>query len=85
MRDSANRFVARLDLAYPEHKLGVEYDGDHHRTRTEFRNDLRRLNDLRTCGWTVLRFVAADLYSPERVVAVVGGVQRGGPATRGSG
>jgi very-short-patch-repair endonuclease len=65
------RFVARLDLAYPEHHLGVEYDGDHHRTRTAFRNDLRRLNDLRTCGWTVLRFTAADLHRPRQVVATV--------------
>jgi hypothetical protein len=71
VRDSANRLVARLDLAYPGHKLGVEYDGDHHRTRTGFRNDVRRLNDLRTCGWTVLRFVAADLHAPESVVATV--------------
>jgi hypothetical protein len=65
------RFVARLDLAYPRHRLGVEYDGDHHRTRTAFRNDLRRLNDLRTCGWTVLRFAAADLHRPRQVVATV--------------
>jgi hypothetical protein len=22
-------FVARLDMAYPEYKLGIEYEGDH--------------------------------------------------------
>lgn len=65
------RVVARLDLAYPGHRLGVEYDGDHHRGRGVYRNDLRRLNDLRTCGWTVLRFTAGDLRSPGRVVATV--------------
>ena len=89
VREGANRFVARLDLAYPEHKLGVEYDGDQHRTRAGFRNDVRRLNDLRTCGWTVLRFVAADLHAPEKVVATVraaiGSGTRGGPAIRRSG
>jgi very-short-patch-repair endonuclease len=71
VRDRANRFVARLDLAYPGHRLGVEYDGDQHRTRAGFRNDLRRLNELRACGWTVLRFTATDLHDPDRVVAMV--------------
>jgi very-short-patch-repair endonuclease len=65
------RFVARLDLAYPDRRLGVEYDGDRHRSRAAFRADVRRLNDLRACGWTVLRFVAADLYRPHDVVGVV--------------
>lgn len=71
VRDAMGRFVARLDLAYPTHKVGVEYDGDHHRTRTQFRSDLRRLNDLSACGWTVLRFAAADLYDPDTIVATV--------------
>ena len=71
VRDRGNRVIARLDLAYPGHRLGVEYDGDHHRSRAGFRNDLRRLNELRACGWTVLRFTAADLHRPERVVATV--------------
>jgi very-short-patch-repair endonuclease len=78
VRDGMNRFVARLDLAYPEHRLGIEYDGDHHRTRAAFRNDLRRLNELRTCGYTVLRFAAADLFDPQRVVATVKAAIRSG-------
>lgn len=68
------RFVARLDLAYPEQKVGIEYDGDHHRSRAVFRNDVRRLNDLRACGWTVLRFTAADLYDRRKIVSMVGQV-----------
>lgn len=44
----AGRFVARLDLAYPDRRLGVEYDGDQHRSTVAFRNDVRRLNALRT-------------------------------------
>jgi hypothetical protein len=66
-----DRFVARLDLAYPRRRLGVEYDGDQHRSRAVFREDVRRLNDLRACGWTVLRFTAADLHRPAAVVGVV--------------
>jgi len=66
------RFVARLDLAYPPHRLGIEYEGDHHRGRHTYQQDLRRINALRACGWTVLRFGASDVYRrPQHVVATV--------------
>jgi hypothetical protein len=64
--------VARLDLAYPDLKLAIEYEGDHHRDRDAFQRDLRRVNRLRALGWTVLRFGAADIYrQPVRVIALV--------------
>ena len=70
--DAAGRFVARVDLAYPRVRLAIEYDGDHHRDRATFRRDIARLNALRCCGWTVLRFTADDiLRHPARVVAQV--------------
>jgi very-short-patch-repair endonuclease len=69
----------RLDLAYPGLRLAIEYDGDHHRERETFRRDVARLNALRTAGWTVLRFTAADvLRHPERVVVQVRTVLTGG-------
>lgn len=72
VRDESGLFVARLDLAYPEHKLGIEYEGDHHRRREAFQRDLRRINALRACGWTVLRFAAMDIYrEPRKVIATV--------------
>jgi very-short-patch-repair endonuclease len=72
VRDASGLFVARLDLAYPKRKLGIEYEGDHHRGRGVFRHDLRRLNALRACGWTVLRFAAPDIYRDRaRTVAMV--------------
>ncbi|GII26386.1 hypothetical protein Pme01_59830 [Planosporangium mesophilum] len=59
----------RLDLAYPQVKLAIEYDGDHHRERRRFQLDIARLNRLRLLGWTVLRFTADDvLRHPDRVV-----------------
>jgi very-short-patch-repair endonuclease len=70
--DPAGHFVARLDLAYRERRVGVEYDGDHHRDQVTFRRDVVRLNRLRLLGWTVLRFTADDvLRNPDRVVAYV--------------
>jgi hypothetical protein len=66
------RFVARLDLAYPKQRVGLEYDGDHHRERTTFQQDAVRLNRLRLLDWTVLRFTADDvLRNPDRMLAQI--------------
>ncbi|GIJ49812.1 hypothetical protein Val02_66980 [Virgisporangium aliadipatigenens] len=69
--DRAGRSVARLDLAYEHLRIGLEYDGDHHRERATFQRDAARLNSLHLCGWTILRFTAADLRNPELVAAQV--------------
>jgi hypothetical protein len=64
--------IARLDLAYRDIRLGLEYDGDHHREREICRRDAVRLNRLRLRGWTVLRFTADDvLRHPDRAVEQV--------------
>jgi uncharacterized protein DUF559 len=66
------RFLGRADLAWPEKKVIVEFDGDVHRERAVFVNDLRRQNDLVAAGWTVLRFSSADVLGrPEAVVAAI--------------
>ncbi|MEV6963574.1 DUF559 domain-containing protein [Hamadaea sp. NPDC051192] len=66
------RFVARVDLAYPEYRIAIEYDGDHHRDRTTHRFDLERQNELHVLGWTVLRFHADDvLRRPAETVAKI--------------
>jgi hypothetical protein len=54
VRFGAHKF--RLDLAYPEAKLAIEYDGwDTHRTRSAFDADRRRDRILQLNGWVVLR------------------------------
>ncbi|WP_089304094.1 endonuclease domain-containing protein [Geodermatophilus pulveris] len=50
----------------------VEFDGDVHRERDVFVNDLRRHNRLVAAGWTVLRFTSADVLGrPAGVVAEI--------------
>lgn len=72
VRDAAGRFLARADLAWPERKVLVEFDGDVHRERDVFVNDLRRQNRLVAAGWTVLRFTSADVLGrPDEVVAAI--------------
>lgn len=44
------------DLVFREHKVLVEYDGDHHRTDpVQWARDVARLNDLADAGWHVIR------------------------------
>lgn len=59
--DAAGRFVARLDLAYPERRIAIEYDGRHHAERTQFGIDVRRHRALAAEGWLILRVAAVDL------------------------
>jgi very-short-patch-repair endonuclease len=62
----------RVDLAYPELGVFIEYDGfDPHSTRTRFDHDRRRANHLALRpGATILRFTSAS--TQEEVVRDVG-------------
>ncbi|WP_239152828.1 DUF559 domain-containing protein [Virgisporangium aliadipatigenens] len=72
VRDAAGTFVARLDLAYKHYKVGVEYEGAHHRDGDQYQRDLRRINALHALGWLIIRFGPGDiLHTPERSVALV--------------
>jgi hypothetical protein len=66
-----NRFVARVDFAWPELKVAVEYDGLWHADEKQFPQDRRRLNRLREAGWTVVFVTAADLREPFRLLAMI--------------
>lgn len=71
------KFVARVDFAYPDLRIAIEYDGDHHRDRTTHRFDQERQNELHVMGWTVLRFHTDDvLRRPDELVAKVRAVLR---------
>jgi hypothetical protein len=62
-------FVARVDFAWPEQRLALEYDGQWHAEPGQFVRDRRRLNRLVAAGWRVVFVTAADLYRPELLVA----------------
>lgn len=64
------RFVAEVDLAWPEVRLCVEFDGwMHHGTRTAFMADRARDRALCGLGWMVLRYTWQDVrYNPEKVI-----------------
>ena len=66
------RWLARVDLAFPELKIAIEYDGrEFHTKENAFVRDRQRQNDLVSAGWIVLRFTASDLYEGRVVRAVL--------------
>ena len=71
----ANGRDYRLDLAYPECRLGLEYDGMAAHTGADaFVSDRRRQNDLLDAGWVLRRYTARDLR--DRPEATVAGIRR---------
>lgn len=61
-----------LDLAYPDQRIAIEYDGEDHRTQARARRDLEREAALVAAGWRVLRFDAyVVLWAPWQIVAEV--------------
>lgn len=65
------RFVARVDFAWPEHRLALEYDGLWHAEDGQFARDRQRLNELRAAGWQVIHVTAVDLHDPRRLLALI--------------
>lgn len=56
----------RLDLAYPDMRIAIEYDGDGHRTdRSQWAKDRRKDDILHEAGWRVVRVVQPDLVEPQ--------------------
>jgi very-short-patch-repair endonuclease len=61
----------RLDMAYPELMVAVEYDGREHLDADRALRDLHRATYLGRCGWVVLRFRARVVLGRPRWLAVV--------------
>lgn len=62
-------FRYRADLALPEYRVLLEYQGDYHRDAQQFRADMTRRGRLEADGWYVFLVNAADLHDPEELVA----------------
>lgn len=65
-------WLARVDLAWPEAGVIVEYEGEHHFEGLQIARDDGRLQRLVAAGWTVIRLSAADLRSMDDVVRRIG-------------
>lgn len=63
--DDMGTLLGLVDLAYPEHRVGIEYEGDGHREKARFRADILRRERLEDLGWTIVRLTSDDI-SPVR-------------------
>ncbi|MFY9917345.1 MAG: hypothetical protein WAL26_02965 [Mycobacterium sp.] len=64
--DNYGQFVARLDMAYDEVKVGIEYDGPQHWTDPAVRQrDIDKQFALNELGWLIIR-VSRDLLRYRR-------------------
>ncbi len=68
----------RIDLGWPELKIGIEFDGKIKYTRMAKGDpaeivfqEKRRQDDLEREGWVIIRVVWADLYRPGEFIAEV--------------
>jgi hypothetical protein len=62
------RWLAQVDLAWPEAKLVVEYEGAYHFEGTQIAKDDARYDALLAAGWRVIRLSSVDLRDLDAVV-----------------
>ncbi|MCW3493088.1 endonuclease domain-containing protein [Microbacterium sp. SSM24] len=68
LRASSGRFIARLDLAYVEYRVAIEYDGRiHAENDRQFRRDADRWDDIRAAGWQHVRILSHHVRPDPRV------------------
>jgi hypothetical protein len=66
---AGGEWLGRVDLAWPEHRLIVEYEGAYHFEGVQIQRDDRRYARLVAAGWRVIRVSAADLRDLDSVVS----------------
>ena len=62
----------RIDMAWPEWKVGVEYDGAHHwKDKFTHGDDVARREFFAERGWRLVHVVSAHLARPDDITARV--------------
>lgn len=59
----------RTDLAYPELKIAIEYQGEYHFSPEQVIDDMERIRELRLRGWIVLLVTRRDVRNPVAFLA----------------
>ncbi len=69
----ADRFIAEVDLAWPQQKVAVQVHGSSfHRQPSTWENDQRVENELQLHGWFVVKITGRMLHdAPEYCVALI--------------
>jgi hypothetical protein len=64
-------WLGTVDMAWPEARLVVEYEGEYHFDDLQITKDDGRYARLVAAGWRVIRLAAHDIRSMDAVVAMV--------------
>jgi hypothetical protein len=66
----AGQFLGCIDLAYPDLKIAIEYEGAHHwMTAEQIQRDIDRLDRLVENGWRIVRLTKGHVFAkPAEVV-----------------
>jgi very-short-patch-repair endonuclease len=81
VQDPVAREAVWLDLAYPEHLVGAEYDGAEHTRPERVLRDIRRGTRLVDQGWRLYRYTKREIYT--EADTIIAEVRRA--LTRGAG
>ena len=69
VQDVEARTAVWLDLAWPQHRIGIEFEGAGHTDPVEVLRDAGRYTRLVDRGWRIYRYTNYDVYvTPERIV-----------------
>lgn len=67
--DSETGQQVRPDFLFRAEKVILEYQGDYHRSRRQWRKDMTRRARLEAAGWYVMELNWDDLQNPDELVA----------------
>lgn len=83
---NAPQGAALVDLLWREFQVGVEYDGDHHRERAQYRADVLRHERIADSGVALVHVTADDLFvrTPETVARIASRLRMRGWRQRGA-
>ena len=73
--DRFGRFVARVDLAWPDLRVALEYDGAYHNDPAQIVLDRKRLNAIQACNWSTLVIDRAQFRDESQVIDLVRAVR----------
>ena len=60
--DDHGHFVACADLAYPQLRISLDYEGEGHREQRRFEHDINRFARLTDIRWDPLRFTSRHVF-----------------------
>ena len=73
IRNREGKVTAHADLAFPNFRIVLEYDGDQHRTDADqYYIDIDRLQRITREGWQVIRVNRRHMQDKRQVVRLIG-------------